>query len=581
MVVSERAMRFLPAALVLFAAPASLALDAAACAVCYKSFNELASNHNNTKAELERSKEYNDKKAQKVDKVQKAQTKRWLKNEYGVALRAGLEEELELLCTRDFMTVSSELQAACTKFIEEHEDDLPRAVLDEKQVDPFCTAAVPGCEGPALESALAKYKKRATKSEAVPKAKHALVRGCVTRLVGKTYTKATRDGSQIAHTIVLLHNSKSKSKGEANDVRYASLFAEFYAFAAATNSSAEGSGSDRFRFAQIDVSRNDVPNGTPLADPSGAVMLVYLLGEASSAPKSLPAVGEASLAFSEPTAVRAQLTQLLLTYLPSKDQGIVRKVMQAREKNQKAEAATAVKEGGASSEGGDGAGASASGSGGGGGAESEEFGPLAAAKAAAAAAKSAPAPPPRRRASSVSKEAETARLSQRCDACVLLAEELAVALNETKAELERSKEFNDKKAQKVDKVQKAQTKRWLKNEYRVELAASVEERLETACDDAALVHPLCDDGMREGAWGGLGATKSKEKDACEKVGSARCKEVIEDHAEALMRGTLDGKGVAACATVLPGCEPRPQLVGRRHAPGGGDAAAAASEKDEV
>ena len=561
---------FLPAALVLFAAPASLALDAAACAVCYKSYNELASNLNDTKAELERSKDYNDKKAQKVDKVQKAQTKRWLKNEYGVALRAGLEEELELLCTRDFMTVSSELQAACTKFIEEHEDDLPRAVLDAKQVDPFCTAAVPGCEGPAVESALAKYEKRAAKSEAVPKAKHALVRGCVTRLVGKTYTKATRDGSQIAHTIVLLHNSKSKSKGEAKDVRYASLFAEYYAFAAATNSSAEGSGSDRFRFAQIDLSRNDVPNGTPLADPSGAAVLVYLLGEASSAPKSLPAVGEASLAFAEPTAVRTQLTQLLLTYLPSKDQGIVRKVMQAREKDQKAEAATAaaVKEGGASSEAGGGAGASASSSSSGGSGGSGD------------AAKSAPAPPPRRRAGSVSKEAEAARLSQRCDACVLLAEELAVALNETKAELERSKEYNDKKAQKVDKVQKAQTKRWLKNEYRVELAASVEERLEKACDDAALVQPLCDDGMREGAWGGLGA-KGKEKGACEKVGAARCKEVIEDHAEALVRGTLDEKGVAACATVLPGCKPRPQLVGRRHALDGGGVAAAASDKDEV
>ena len=167
-----------------------------------------------------------------------------------------------------------------------------------------------------------------------------------------------------------------------------------------------------------------------------------------------------------------------------------------------------------------------------------------------------------------------------CAVCYKSYNELASNLNDTKAELERSKDYNDKKAQKVDKVQKAQTKRWLKNEYRVELAASVEERLEKACDDAALVQPLCDDGMREGAWGGLGA-KDKEKGACEKVGAARCKEVIEDHAEALVRGTLDGKGVAACATVLPGCKPRPQLVGRRHAPGGGDAAAAASEKDEV
>ena len=112
-------------------------------------------------------------------------------------------------------------------------------------------------------------------------------------------------------------------------------------------------------------------------------------------------------------------------------------------------------------------------------------------------------------------------------------------------------------------------------------ALSVEERLEKACDDAALVEPLCDDGMREGAWAGLGAKVGKDKDACKKAGAARCKEVIEEHAEALVRGTLDGKGVPTCAKVLPGCEPRPQLTGRRHAPGGGGAAAATSEKDEV
>ena len=45
---------------------------------------------NKTKTELELSKEANDRKAQQVDKVQKAQTKRWLKNEYKVALRAGV-----------------------------------------------------------------------------------------------------------------------------------------------------------------------------------------------------------------------------------------------------------------------------------------------------------------------------------------------------------------------------------------------------------------------------------------------------------------------------------------------------------
>ena len=34
------------------------------------------------------------------------QTKRWLKNEYGVALRAGLEEELEQVCASATMVLS-------------------------------------------------------------------------------------------------------------------------------------------------------------------------------------------------------------------------------------------------------------------------------------------------------------------------------------------------------------------------------------------------------------------------------------------------------------------------------------------
>ena len=58
---------------------------------------------------MELSKEFNEKKAQKVDKVQKAQTKRWLKNEYGVALRAGIEEELEALCSREALSSTTEL----------------------------------------------------------------------------------------------------------------------------------------------------------------------------------------------------------------------------------------------------------------------------------------------------------------------------------------------------------------------------------------------------------------------------------------------------------------------------------------
>ena len=63
----------------------STAVDTAYCAACVQSFRLLSSTLSSAKARLELSKEANDRKAQKVDRVQKAQTRRWLKNEYGVA----------------------------------------------------------------------------------------------------------------------------------------------------------------------------------------------------------------------------------------------------------------------------------------------------------------------------------------------------------------------------------------------------------------------------------------------------------------------------------------------------------------
>ena len=109
----------------------AFATDTALCAACYNSYRQLAGVLNKTKTDLELSKEANDKKAAKVDKVQKAQTKRWLKNEYGVALRAALEEEMEVLCSRDTMTATPALQSACSRFVEANEDDLSSYASDD------------------------------------------------------------------------------------------------------------------------------------------------------------------------------------------------------------------------------------------------------------------------------------------------------------------------------------------------------------------------------------------------------------------------------------------------------------------
>lgn len=195
--------------------------SAAACAACTTTVKQLAVAFSREKKELELSKEANDLKAQKIDKVQKAQTKRWLKNEYNVALRASIEEEMEKVCGRDAITSSRALIGACTKLIEEHEDALPRAILDQKH-EGFCAKAVPGCDGEARDKAIAAFQHKG-KSEKEPKGKASKVRGVVTRLVGTTFSKGIRAPDQ--HVLVLLHNgSATKERAyEFSDMRYAAL----------------------------------------------------------------------------------------------------------------------------------------------------------------------------------------------------------------------------------------------------------------------------------------------------------------------------------------------------------------------
>jgi hypothetical protein len=548
--------------------------SAAACAACTTTVKQLAVAFSREKKELELSKEANDLKAQKIDKVQKAQTKRWLKNEYNVALRASIEEEMEKVCGRDAITSSRALIGACTKLIEEHEDALPRAILDQKH-EGFCAKAVPGCDGEARDKAIAAFQHKG-KSEKEPKGKASKVRGVVTRLVGTTFSKGIRAPDQ--HVLVLLHNgSATKERAyEFSDMRYAALASEFYSLAVGLNTT---SGAHvKLAFAQLDLLKNEVPTNAPLADPNGASLVLYLVGDRDE-PKSMPELGEKALAFAREPEVRTQLTQFLLTFLPKKEGSALGVVLKEREERMTELLA-------------------------------KNHDSLKAATKAAAARRRAPA--------SAAPPTDPRQPLERCDLCGLIVGKLRRALETTHDELELSKEANERKAQKIDKVQKAQTKRWLKNEYRVALAAALEEALEGVCDEASLLQPVCGDAMAvfnetvatatktasakraaqefdylkggssdergssdkrgssssgEGGAGGEGgegaeslawpAVKEGKVDvsACLARGKLRCRAVVDEHAEVLMRAVLDDQGLSQCAKLLPRCElPRLQAL---------------------
>ena len=151
------------------------ALDEAAqrCLICAHSINVLHHSLTKEKKELETAKAFTDEKAKKVDKVQKAQTKRWLKNEYGVALRARLEDVLGELCSYELMA-SNGLTAGCGSFVDEYEEELPRAVLDGKHEE-FCESTLPDdgppCDAAAVAAATAEAEAKGRKLKSEPKPK--------------------------------------------------------------------------------------------------------------------------------------------------------------------------------------------------------------------------------------------------------------------------------------------------------------------------------------------------------------------------------------------------------------------------
>ena len=399
------------------------------------------------------------------------------------------------------------------------------------------------------------------------------MRGVVIRLVGTSFSKSIRATDQ--HVLVLLHNgSATKERAyEFSDMRYAALASEFYSLAVGLNTT---SGAHvKLAFAQLDLLKNEVPTNTPLADPNGASLVLYLVGDRDE-PKSMPEIGEKALAFAGEPEVRTQLTQFLLTFLPKKEGSALGVVLKEREERMSELLA-------------------------------KNHDSLKAATKAAAARRRAPA--------SAAHPTDPRQPLEHCDLCGLIVGKLRRALETTHDELELSKEANERKAQKIDKVQKAQTKRWLKNEYRVALASALEEALEGVCDEASLLQPLCGDAMAvfnetvatatkkasakratqefdylkggssdergssvkrgssssgEGGADGEGAeslawpaVKEGKVDvsACHARGKLRCRAVVDEHAEELMRAVLDDQGLSQCAKLLPRCElPRLQAL---------------------
>ena len=142
--------------------------DSAQCTVCTLVMGKLHHAANHTKSELEAPKVLNDEKA---NKVQRPQTRRWLKMDYGVALRASVEEELKQVCTQHELRATNELRYSCASFVDKHEDALLRAATGGADWT-WCAKTLPGCDEVAI--------KQAVKANATPPAKFSGLTACAT-----------------------------------------------------------------------------------------------------------------------------------------------------------------------------------------------------------------------------------------------------------------------------------------------------------------------------------------------------------------------------------------------------------------
>lgn len=475
--------------------------------------------------------------------AQKAQTKRWLKNEYAVALRAAVEDEMDVVCTRDVIAASREMRSACTALVESEADTLPRAVLD---ADPqFCASLVGDgqCQDDSAKAAAKAAYAVTVRSQSVPVAMSEAARsgpgGIVARLVGRTINGWVHNASETAHALVMLHSDPALDRadpGDADDV----VASEFYSLAAAVNASRPAA--EVLRFGQMDVSANDAPADVAEYAQSrmgaGARLVLWMRGSGSARP--LPEVGEPPLTGLPASAVRGRLMQMLVASLGDKEGSRLRAAVSAHQQSPRGLEPIV----GAGSKG------------------------RPARKAGAASERA-----PRVKAKARDAHPEVGiRRAQECEVCGLFFAQMAQTLDATRAALALSKEAASRRQAQIDGVQKAQTRRWLKMEYGQNLAAALEERMDGICTSEELLAAACSnhgpegDGGEdeEGGWRPAAAEQPTpslrrpderpfQRAACAVRLEARCGALVDEAADEMQRAALDGRDATACALLLPAC----------------------------
>jgi hypothetical protein len=152
------------------------------------------------------------------------------------------------------------------------------------------------------------------------------------------------------------------------------------------------------------------------------------------------------------------------------------------------------------------------------------------------------------------------RLDEDCEACGLIVWRMQAIIAAKQEELDGHKQAKDKRAQKSTKPQ---SRKWIKQEYAVELASAVETSINALPKDRKIMEGACrpDSHAIPGSLLRKGNDQYFTGHKCMERVESRIGALIGDYEDELQQAVLSGLGAGqACAKVLEACSAKRALL---------------------
>lgn len=141
------------------------------------------------------------------------------------------------------------------------------------------------------------------------------------------------------------------------------------------------------------------------------------------------------------------------------------------------------------------------------------------------------------------------RVTEECEACGLLVWRMQTIVAQIAKALESTKRAKEKRA---EKSTKAHSKRWLKQEYGVELSGAIEAQIDALQSDSRIISGACRYGQDAMVNSALRGDRFDRR--CESRTRSRVSSLLEEFQDELVSAVISGHGAgAACVMLVPHC----------------------------